>query len=168
MFSHLTKKSMKASLRIQNRTKIHKNRHCVSMYLFVGLQDQLMPHVDRIVSLQTIIRNVVWNQIIETFLVQIVAILNVVLLRSQNSKKVTIYQSYSITLQFIMTFHFISYTVNQKQRIRLEIEIIRFSGLAYSKNSKKRKKNSFLPIIAKSSSFSQRYSPNFTPRTFCW
>ena len=48
---------MKASLRIQNGTEIHKNRHCVSMYLFVGLQDQLMPHVDRIVSLQTIIIN---------------------------------------------------------------------------------------------------------------
>ena len=27
--------------------------------------------------------------------------------------------------------------------------------------------SNYLPIMAKSSSFSHRYSPNFTPRTFC-
>ena len=55
-------------------------------YLFVSLQYQVMPHFYSIVSLQTIIRYVIWNEIEQSLFVQIIAIFNVVLLRSNHGQ----------------------------------------------------------------------------------
>ncbi len=56
------------------------------MYLFVGLKHQVMPHFHGIVSLQAIIRDVIGNEVEESFFVNIRAVFDVILLRSNHGQ----------------------------------------------------------------------------------